>query len=115
MKRWFAALRNSIAGLAHGFRHEAAIREEILAFLLAIPAGLLLTQDPWRLLALWGSIALLLVIELINTAIEQLSDRITLERDQHIKFAKDCGSAAVLIGVLIAVAVWGTVIFERFW
>jgi diacylglycerol kinase (ATP) len=75
MKRLVAAFFNSIAGLRFGIRHEAAIRQEFILALLSVPAALMLTLEPWKLLALWSSMLLLLCAELLNTGIEKIADR----------------------------------------
>jgi len=113
MKRIIAATFNSLAGLKHGFRHEAAIRQEIILLFMAVPLALLLTFDPWRLLALWGSLLIVLMAELLNTGVEQVANKITRDYADEIRFAKDCGSAAVMCALAIAGAVWGIVLLER--
>ena len=113
MKRLVAAFFNSLAGLRFGMTSEAALREELVLIALSIPVAPLLTLDPWKLLALWGSLLLLLCVELLNTGIEKLADRVTLENDPLVKVAKDCGSAAVLMAILIAGATWTIALFER--
>ena len=113
MKRWISAFRNSLSGLRHGFRHETALREEMIALLLSVPAALLLTQQPWKLMALWGSLLLLLIVELLNTGIEQVANRVTRDHSEEIKFAKDCGSAAVLGTTLLAAGVWLIAVIEK--
>ena len=114
MKRLLAATRNSIVGLKRGFASEAAIRQELIVLALSIPLALLLTLDPWRLLLMWASLLLVLCVELLNTGIEQVANRITTDHDEMIGFAKDCGSAAVMATLTIACGVWGLVILERF-
>ena len=114
MKRIIAAFFNSVAGLRHGFANETAIRQELLVLLISIPVVPLLTLDPWRMLLLWSSLLLLLLTELLNTGIEQGSNKVTRDFAPEIKFAKDCGSAAVLIATVIAVAVWGIAVWEYF-
>lgn len=113
MKRIVAAFFNSLAGLRFGLTREAALREEMALLAIALPAAPFLTLDPWKLLALWGSLLLLLCVELLNTGLEKLADRVTLEFDPLVKVAKDCGSAAVLMAILIAAGVWGVALFER--
>ncbi|MEZ5871653.1 MAG: diacylglycerol kinase [Nitratireductor sp.] len=113
MKRFLFAFFNSLAGLRWAFRNEAALGEEMVLLALSIPAGLLLTTDPWRLLVLWGVLALLLAIELLNTGIEKLADRITRDSDDLVRIAKDCGSAAVLMLTLISAGAWGIALWER--
>lgn len=113
MKRLVAAFFNSLAGLRFGLSREAALREEMALVALSVPVAPLLTLDPWKLLALWGSLLLLLCVELLNTGIEKLADRVTLEFDPLVKVAKDCGSAAVLVAILIVGGVWSVALWER--
>ena len=112
MKRLISAFVNSMAGLSHGFRNETAIREELLLLFLSLFIVPMITLDPWRMMMLWGSLLLILLTELLNTGIEQVANRVTREFAPEIKFAKDCGSAAVLIATIIATGVWGITIWE---
>jgi len=112
MKRLIAAFKNSIAGLRHGFVHEKAIREEIILFLISLPVAPFIAKDAWHLILLWSVILLILIAELLNTGIESVADRVTKDFSEEIKFAKDCGSAAVLIASIIAAAVWGLSLWE---
>lgn len=114
MKRILSAFVNSVAGLKHGFLHEAPIREELILFLISLPIAPFIARDGWHLLLLWSVILGILIVELLNTGIEALADEITLEHSQNIKIAKDCGSAAVLGATLIAVGVWGLSLWEFF-
>ena len=112
MLRQILALRNSLAGLRYGLLKEAALREEMILLSLSVPVAPMLTRDPWTLVALWGSLLFLLAVEFLNTAIETLADRVTREIDPLIKTAKDCGSAAVLMAILLATMVWGVALWE---
>jgi diacylglycerol kinase (ATP) len=113
MLRQILAFRNSVAGLKFGILREAALREEMILIALSLPVAPMLTHDPWQLVALWGSLLFLLSIELVNTGIEKLADRVTREEDPLIKAAKDCGSAAVLMAILLAAMVWGVALWQR--
>ncbi len=113
MKRIVAAFFNSLAGLRFGLSREAALREEMILIALSLPAAPMLTLEPWKLLALWGSLLLLLCVELLNTGIEKLADRVTRDDDGLVKIAKDCGSAAVMMAILIAAGCWGVALWER--
>lgn len=112
MKRLISAFYNSIAGLRHGFGNETAIREELLLIAISLPVVPMITLDPWRMLMLWGALLLILLTELLNTGIEQVANKITREFAPEIKFAKDCGSAAVLVAAVIACGVWGITLWE---
>ncbi|MEM7461384.1 MAG: diacylglycerol kinase [Pseudomonadota bacterium] len=112
MKRLVNAFLNSLSALKFGFTSENALREELILLILSLPLAPLLTQDPWTLVALWGSLLLVLSVEFLNTGVEKLADRVTTDRDDLIKIAKDCGSAAVLMSLVIAAMIWGLVAAE---
>ena len=106
MKRWWAAMANSWNGLRACAGTEAAFREEIVLLFVAVPAAMVLAADPWKRALLLSPIVLLLVIELLNTAIEKLCDRITGEFDPAIGRVKDMGSAAIGVTLIATAAVW---------
>ena len=112
MKRLIASFFHSLAGLRHGFVHETEIRHELIFLLLSIPVVPVITLDPWRMLALWASLLLLILTELLNTGIEQVANRVPRDFAPEIRFAKDCGSAAVLAATIIAAGVWGIILYE---
>jgi diacylglycerol kinase (ATP) len=99
--------------LGFALRSEAAFRQELAVFVLAIPLAFLLTQEGWKRLALLGVVVLLMVVELLNTAIEKLSDRVNLAIDPQIGRVKDMGSAAVGLTLLLAGATWLLALAER--
>jgi diacylglycerol kinase (ATP) len=113
--RIWQAVINSWNGLVAVTRSEAAFRQELLLLALAIPLAFVLTEDVGRRFMLIGVIVFILIVELLNTAIEKLSDRITRDNDPAIKTIKDMGSAAVGLSLLAAGAVWIWIAFERFW
>ena len=113
MKRLYSATINSWNGLRAAFRSEAAVREEIIIILLSIPAAYFIATTRARAVELVLVLMLLLAIELLNTAIEKLSDRLTLDHDEQIGRVKDMGSAAVGIALLIAGFLWIFAIAER--
>ena len=106
MKRWWAAVANSWNGLVACARSEAAFREEIALLVIAVPAAMVLTADPWKRALLIAPVVLLLIVELLNTAIEKLCDRITREIDPDIGRIKDMGSAAIGVTLMAAAAIW---------
>ena len=112
MNRWWAAVANSWNGVAVCARSEAAFREEIALLIVAIPAAIVLAADPWKRALLLAPIVLLLVIELLNTAIEKLCDRITGEIDPAIGRIKDMGSAAIGVTLLATAALWVFAVIE---
>jgi diacylglycerol kinase (ATP) len=94
-------------------RSEQAIREELFALVLAVPLSFLIGTTAARRLELIAVVLLLLTVELLNTAIEKLSDRLTTERDLQIGRVKDMGSTAVLMAALIAGMTWLFALGER--
>jgi len=94
-------------------RSEQAIREEVIALFLAVPAAWLVGATAMRRVELICAVALVLVVELLNTAIEKLSDRLTLDHDPQIGRVKDMGSAAVGVALLMGAAFWLFALAER--
>lgn len=113
MNRLLRAVVNSWNGVRFALRSEEAFRQELAIFVLAVPIALLITPDSWKRLALIGVLMLVFVVELLNTAIEKLCDRVNLEIDPQIGRVKDMGSAAVGITLLLAGAVWILALAER--
>lgn len=113
MQRLINALNNSWNGLVYVTRNEAAFRKEILLFVLSIPVGALLADNLFEFIALIGSVMLLMVVELLNTGIEAVCDALSHSYMDEIKVAKDCGSAAVLLSIVLAGAVWIFILLEK--
>jgi diacylglycerol kinase (ATP) len=111
--RMVRALRTSLRGLRGAFREEAAFRQELALALLVIPVGLWLGRNGVERALLVAPVLLTLVIELINSAIEATVDRIGLERHALAGLAKDIGSAAVFMSLLLLGAVWLLVLLGR--
>lgn len=111
LKRLVNALMFSIDGLKAAYKSEEAFRQEVWLFAAATVAAFCVDVSAYERLALLGSVVLVLVVELLNTGIETLADRISEEYDQHVKKAKDVGSAAVLLALLLAASVWLVVLF----
>jgi diacylglycerol kinase (ATP) len=114
MERLLRAVVNSWNGLRFALRSEEAFRLELAVFVPAVPAAFLIAQDVWLRLALIGVLLLVFVVELLNTAIEKLCDRVNLAIDPQIGRVKDMGSAAVAVTLLLAGAVWGIAFAQRF-
>ncbi len=115
MNRIWRATINSWNGIVAAARSDLAIRQELVLLALSIPLSLFLTPDFGKRLALVGSLVFVMVVELLNTAIEKIGDRITGEQDIAIGRIKDMGSAAVGLSLLLAGAVWLWIVVERFW
>ena len=110
LKRVWNALFYSFTGLRSAWKHEDAFRQESILALLMIPLAFILAHGALERALMIASVLLVLVVELINSAIEATVDRISLENHRLAKRAKDIGSAAVLIALINVVAVWGLVV-----
>ncbi|KQQ87946.1 diacylglycerol kinase [Massilia sp. Leaf139] len=113
-KRILAASSYTVQGLYMAWRIEHAFRQEVLVFALGVIFAFVLPVSGFQRLVLIGVLLLVLIVELINSAIEAIVDRISLERHPLSKNAKDFGSAAVGLTVLLAALTWGTVLYSRF-
>lgn len=102
----FGALRYSLQGLRAAFRHEAAFRQELLAAVVLTPVAFWLGRDLSEIALMLGSLIFMLVVELLNSAIEALADSITLAEHPLIGRAKDLGSAAVMLSIVLVVIIW---------
>jgi len=111
LTRVWNALFYSYAGLRAAYRHEDAFRQEIWLAVALIPLALLLPASGAGHALMIGSVLLVLLVELINSAIEAAIDRISLENHRLSKRAKDIGSAAVLVALINVLATWGLVLF----
>ncbi len=111
--RLTGALRYSLQGLTAALRHEAAFRQELLLTAILTPLAFWLGRSPLEIAALLGTLVFVLILELINSALEALADAITLERHPLIGRAKDLGSAAVLLALIFAGAVWLSFLYSR--
>lgn len=114
MDRLIKAWRNSVRALRRLSRSETAFQQELLLLAAAFPAAWFLSTS-WRGYALLiGAILLLMIVEVLNTAVEAACDAVSREFHPQIELAKDCGSLAVLLAIVLAAAVWGLAAFERF-
>jgi len=113
MQRLINALRNSLRAFRRLLGGEAAFQQEIVLLVLAIPVGWFVATS-WRGYALLlGVILFLILVEVLNTAIEAACNALSREFHKDIQLAKDCGSLAVLISIAIALGVWALAIAER--
>jgi len=106
LRRLINATRYSLAGIAEAARHEDAFRQELLLAAVLVPLGLWLGHSGIERALLCGSVLLVLVVELLNSAVEATVDRISLENHQLAKRAKDLGSAAVMLALVATGLVW---------
>jgi len=114
LARIIAATGYSLRGLGSAWRHEAAFRQELVALLLCVPAAFWLGQTASQQAILLFSCGLVLVTELLNSAIEAIVDRVSTEHHPLSGQAKDLGSAAVFVSILFAILVWSIVASHRF-
>jgi diacylglycerol kinase (ATP) len=111
LQRVLNATRYSLEGLAAAARHEDAFRQELLVFAIAVPVALWLGRSGLERALLIGCLFLVLVVELLNSAIEAAVDRVSFENHRLAKRAKDIGSAAVMLSIANAAVVWLLVLF----
>jgi len=109
LRRLLNAFNYSVSGLCEAFRNEAAFRQELLLAVILIPLALLSRRSGCEKAILVGSVMLVIIVELLNSAVENLTDRVSLEIHPLAKRAKDLGSAAVLISLCALAMVWGVI------
>jgi diacylglycerol kinase (ATP) len=114
LRRLMNATRYSIDGLAAAWRLEDAFRQELLFVAVLVPVAILLPVSAVEKVLLIGSLLLVLLVELLNTAIEVAVDRDSVRIDPLGKRAKDYGSAAVMIVLLIAGMTWVTILGSHY-
>ena len=113
LTRILRAFGSSWSGLRGAYREEAAFRQELALAVVVIPLGLWLGHGALERVALVSPVFLILIVELLNSAIEATVDRIGLERHTLAGLAKDIGSAAVLVSFVLLVTVWLIVLLGR--
>lgn len=114
IRRIIHATRFSAQGLAYAWKNESAFRQEVSLSLVMVPVALWLGRTATEVLMLIMPLALVLIVELLNSAVEATVDRISDEKHELAGSAKDMGSAAVFICLLVVAAVWATVAWQRF-
>lgn len=112
VQRILRATIHTLNGLRAVIASEAAFRQELLVLVVAVPLAFFIATDNWKRLLLIGLVVFVMVVELLNTAIEKLADRVTLEHDPIIGRVKDMGSAAVGLSLLLAGLFWLLAIWE---
>jgi diacylglycerol kinase (ATP) len=110
-RRLVLAFRNSWKGFVGAWRAEAAFRQEILFAIILLPLGAWLGRTGVEKALLVGSVLIVLIVELLNTGIETVVDRIGLERHELSGLAKDVGSSAVLLSLTLWAVIWGFLLF----
>ncbi|MBN3766676.1 diacylglycerol kinase [Burkholderia sp. Ac-20365] len=108
--RAWHAMKNSFAGFRVAIREESAFRQELTLAAILVPCGVLVPVDAVSRVLLLGSVFLVLIVELLNSSVEAAIDRISLERHELSRRAKDLGSAAVMVALFICVMTWGLLV-----
>lgn len=114
LRRVINAAGYSIKGFRFAWQHEAAFRQECVLAIILIPLAFYLGGNAVEKSLLVGSCLIVLIVELLNTGIEAVVDRIGDEYHQLAGSAKDLGSASVFISLVLTITVWGLVLYERF-
>jgi diacylglycerol kinase (ATP) len=108
--RAWHAMKNSFAGFRVAIREESAFRQELTLAAILVPCGLVVPVDPVSRVLLLGSVLLVLIVELLNSSVEAAIDRISLERHELSRRAKDLGSAAVMVALFMCVMTWAVIV-----
>ncbi len=111
LRRLVNAFGYSVDGFKAAYQNEDAFRQEVYLAIVLIPLAFFLGKTPIEKALMVASILLVLIVELFNSAIEAAVDHTSIERHPLAKRAKDIGSAAVLVALIIVVTVWGLLIF----
>jgi len=108
--RAWHAMKNSLAGFRVAIREESAFRQELTLAAILVPCGLVVPVEPVSRVLLLGSVLLVLIVELLNSSVEAAIDRISLERHELSRRAKDLGSAAVMVALFMCVMTWALIV-----
>ena len=106
LRRLINALGYSLSGLRLAWKDEAAFRQEVILAIILVPVAFMMPVGEIQRVLLVGSVMLVLVVEMINSAIEAVVDRVSLDMHPLAKKAKDMGSAAVLLALANAILIW---------
>ena len=113
LRRVLRACRYSLQGLGAALKYEAAFRQELALVVVLVPAAIWLGRDTTEVLLLLFSMLLVLVTELLNSAVEALADALSVETHPLLGRAKDLGSAAVMLALLCSAGLWAHVLIGR--
>lgn len=113
IERIIRATGYSVAGIQAAYRGESAFRQELWLAVVMLPAAFWLGRDWVEVALLAGSVILVLIVELLNSAIEAAIDRISFELHELSKRAKDIASAAVMLSLLLCAAIWLAALWQR--
>lgn len=113
LQRWINATRYSWQGLRSAVKHEEAFRQETIALFIGVPAALWIGGTLWQSALLIAALLLIMVVEMINSALEALVDRVSMDFHELSGRTKDMGSAAVLLTIFIAILIWSAAIWQK--
>ncbi|MEW5880044.1 MAG: diacylglycerol kinase [Pseudomonadota bacterium] len=114
LRRLLDATRYSLDGLRAAWRHEDAFRQEVVLGAVLVAVAIALPVTVLEKVALAGVVLIVVIVELLNTAVEAAIDRDSLRIDPLAKRAKDYGSAAVMLALVLAGGVWAAILVNRF-
>lgn len=114
IKRVLNACRYSLQGFRYAWRHEAAFRQELLFIVILLPLALWLEVSTLERIALVAVLALVIIVELLNSAVEAAIDRIGPEHHDLSGRAKDLGSAAVFVALTLTLYVWSVILYDNY-
>lgn len=114
LKRVILATKYSMLGLGAAWKNEAAFRQELILCLVLVPAAFWLGKNALEQALLLATLFIVLITELLNSGIEAITDRVGVEHHQLSGRAKDLGSAAVFVSLMMVFCVWGLIAYERF-
>ncbi|BEV06859.1 MULTISPECIES: diacylglycerol kinase [unclassified Methylophilus] len=112
LRRLINAFGYSMDGFKAAYKHEDAFRQEVWLSLVLIPLAFYLESEALHRILMVGSVLLVMIVELLNSAVEAVVDRVSIERHALAKRAKDIGSAAVLLALINLTVVWGLILFN---
>lgn len=113
IKHIFDAFGYSLKGLKAAITYEEAFRLELIAVVIMLPLAFVLGRSPREYAMLIGCLLLVLIVELINSAIEAIVDRVSVEHHELSGRAKDIGSAAVMLTLVNVAVIWGFILYAR--
>lgn len=113
LRRLFNATRYSLQGVRSAFKYEVAFRQETWLLLVGVPLAFWVAQSVWQTAILIAVLMLIMVVEMINSALETLVDRVGMDYNELSGRTKDMGSAAVLLTILMAIMLWSAALWQR--
>jgi diacylglycerol kinase (ATP) len=112
--RFTHTIRYSISGFKYAWKYEESFRQEMVLSVLFTPLAFFVGQSSLEIIALISSLCFLLIVELLNSSIEAVVDRVGLEKHELSKRAKDMASTAVMLTLFMAIGVWATIAIKNF-